>query len=147
MSVCDHIANCSKEFNKKTHTLKDPKGTNSRYIYASSKDHKFYEISFDGCVFGDDISKCDYGIKNEQKIYFIELKGSDLSGGMNQLLTTIQSTKNCFKGLKVEARLIVSGVKKPAIYKLTKEYRNLMKELGGETNFVMRTNEFEEKVA
>ena len=52
-------------------------------------------------------------LKEEKKIYFIQLKGSDNNKGLEQLYQTIINTKKYFSSYKNQVRLIVSKAEAP----------------------------------
>ena len=86
-------------------------------------------IKIDGCVFvAKDGKKCDYLFEVLDKVYLIELKGSDVVEGVRQLYQTILKFKKYYNDWTIEARLIL-GNRVPASIKNAKEYELLYAEV------------------
>lgn len=143
--ICDQINKCSQALTVPRKTLQDPKGCYSKFEIDNPLRKTFDVIDFENGVYQgrQRDTKCDYGVKTEDSIFYLELKGSDVKKGVKQLLATIEETKNCFfnlvdekdkKPVKIhltkKARLIVSRFPKPDIIKQSKEYRDLVKAVG-----------------
>ena len=115
--VCSSIKNCSETRSKKIDILKDKKAKSKVCFTIKNDFSKSYKvIPFDDCVFQkvkDETEKCDYGIEIENKVYFIELKGSDNNKALKQILKTIENTKDCFKDYIYFARVVTSHKQKP----------------------------------
>lgn len=80
-----------------------------------------------------------------QAAYFIELKGSDIADGVEQLLHSIKILKSEVKGYRVFARLSFSkSNQKQLRYSQEKELMNLTKQLNGD--YVKRSSPFEESL-
>ncbi len=142
--ICDEIINCSTSFEIPRKTLIDKKGGNSKYCIDNPDRKEFFEIDFEGGVYKNrnNDTKCDFGIQTKENIYYIELKGSDVKKGVEQLLSTINETEKCFKNHTIEARLIVSKFQKPQLVKQTKEYKDLVKKVN--QKFIITQNTFTE---
>lgn len=101
-----------KQEQKKIDILKDKKAKSKVCFTIKNDNSKSYNvIPFDDCVFQKvkyETEKCDYGVEIENKIYFIELKGSDNNKALKQILKTIESTKKCFKNYIYYARVVTS---------------------------------------
>jgi hypothetical protein len=142
--ICKAIVDSSKTYCKKRESLKDKLGGKSTYHFTNPLNKEYQLVDFEKDVFADDVRKCDYGIKTETEIFYIELKGCDVKKGIEQLLETLSVTEKCFSGLKSKARLIVTNFQKPALVKNTAEYRNLVKKLkhvhGKDDHLVIQTS-------
>lgn len=127
--IIESIDICCIAFNDRKKTLKDKKGGNSKYLIVNRKLEEFHQIDIEECVYKNNSqdTKCDFAIKTSNSVFFIELKGSDVKQGVNQLLETIKETKHCFQNLQLNARLIVSKFPKPDIVRQRKEYVELAK--------------------
>ncbi|MEP6806564.1 MAG: hypothetical protein ABI892_18700 [Flavobacterium sp.] len=142
--ICKAIVNSSKTYSKRNESLKDKKGGKSTYRFQNPLNKEYQLVDFEKDVFANDDTKCDYGIKTETEIFYIELKGCDVKKGIEQLLVTLNITEKCFPGLKSKARLIVTNFQKPALVRNTAEYKNLVKKLKHvyekDDNLVIRTS-------
>ncbi len=127
--INERIEKCLKEFEVRKKTFIDRKGGNSKYCIENPNGKKFQEIDFETCVYENNKidTKCDYGLQVDDTVYFIELKGSDVKKGIEQILSTINDTKDYFNNKKFNARLLVSIFPKPELVKQTKEYKDLNK--------------------
>lgn len=92
-------------------------------------------IKVDDCVFMSiDGKKCDYifEVSNRSRVYFIELKGSDIVKAISQLLETIEKLKIEFVGWNMEAHVVSGGKGKvPASVKDRREYEHLYRLCNG----------------
>jgi hypothetical protein len=127
--ICKRIAEFSIKKSNFKGSLSDRKGGKSKYSFTNPHSKAYYEIDFENDVFENNDTKCDYGIQTETTIFYIELKGSDVKKGVEQLLETIKATDKCFENLELKARLIVSKYPQPDIVRKTKEYKDLVKKL------------------
>ena len=147
--ICEKINQFSIEKDNKKLTLIDKKGGKSKYLIENDSLKKFKQINFEEDIFTNDASKCDFGIKTDKNVFFIELKGSDVKSGVVQLLETIKATEKCFLELNFKARLIISKFPKPDLVKNTKEYKDLVKKvkhLEGKNDSLVIRNSFTEKI-
>ncbi len=146
--ICNSINESLTPFKTKLKTFKDRKGGPSKYIVDNKSEGEFFEVDFEKNVYQNkqNDTKCDFGVKTDTTVYYIELKGSGVKGGINQLLSTIQETGNCFSKVKDDgkevllvkkARLIVSKFPKPDLVRQSKEYKNLVKAV----KFIDRKND------
>ena len=96
--------------------LKDKNSGNSKYIANNDNCKMISEFIVDGCIIKDDREKCDFMLLDYdgKKVYFIELKGSDLSKAYSQLVETIRFFKNyekfqinILKNYKILARIVL----------------------------------------
>lgn len=143
---CKSVEDCKKELTKSKLTLKDKKGGKSKLLINNKSESKFAIIDFEECVYKnkENDTKCDFGLIANQSIFFIELKGSDVSTGFKQLLQTINETEKCFIGLKKKSRLIVSKYSKPDLAKKSKAYKDLIKKLGNTERLIVKQNLYQE---
>ena len=113
--ICDDITDCeiSKDDSKKT--LIDKKGGKSKYLIHNISKSTYSIIDFENCVYKgkENDTKCDFGLKTSESIYYIELKGSDAVQGIKQLLATVSETEKCFNDINKKVRLIVTRFSKP----------------------------------
>lgn len=142
--ICETIRNCSVANSNSKITLNDRKGGRSTYRLENPTNKKCEVIDFEKDVFSNDVAKCDYGIRTESVIYYIELKGCEVQKGIKQLLETFTATEKCFDDLKPKARLIVTKFPKPGLVRNTAEYKNLVKKLkhvnGKDDNLIIQTS-------
>ncbi len=96
--ICNSINESLTPFKTKLKTFKDRKGGPSKYIVDNKSEGEFFEVDFEKNVYQNkqNDTKCDFGVKTDTTVYYIELKGSGVKGGINQLLSNIQETGNCF---------------------------------------------------
>ncbi len=148
--ICEKVNQFSIEKDSKKITLVDKKGGKSKYFLENiTTPKKFKIIKFEEDIFNNDETKCDFGIKTDKNIFFIELKGSDVKSGVVQLLETIKATEKCFLALNFKARLIVTKFPKPDLVKKSKEYKDLvfrLKHLEGKNDNLIKKNSFTEKI-
>lgn len=144
--ICKEITNCEEGFNQSKKTLIDKKGGKSKYIIDNKSNSDYSIIDFENCVYKnkENDTKCDFGLKTTESIFYIELKGSDIVKGIKQLFTTANETEKCFDILHKKARLVVSKFSKPEVAYRTKEYRNLIKKIGSVNNFEIKQNQYTE---
>jgi hypothetical protein len=84
-------------------------------------------IKIDDCVFKQaDGIKCDYlfEVESQRKLFYVELKGSDITKALNQITETLKQTINLYPDWVYEARVIASG-KIPASIAGRKEFEYL----------------------
>lgn len=150
--VCEAIKNCMVSRKDQRKTLVDSKGCKSQYLINNPTRNEYHEIDFENRVYQNRLNdtKCDYGVKTETDIFYIELKGSDVKKGVEQLLSTIRETRNCFQGITPKARLVVSRYPKPEIVRNTKEYKDLVKIVNHQpfkgNNLIITQNTFTENI-
>lgn len=144
--ICDEINVCETTVNHSKKTLVDKKGGNSKYLIHNKSKSTYSIIDFENCVYKkkQNDTKCDYGVKTDTSIFYIELKGSDILKGFKQLLTTINETEKCFNHLDIKPRLIVTKFSNPKRTKQRKEYTDLIKKIGSIKDFVIKQNEYTE---
>lgn len=146
--ICEKIEDCIEEINHSKKTLIDKKGGKSKYLIDNKSQSNYSIIDFENCVYDgrQNDTKCDYGLVVNGCIYYIELKGSDVKKGIEQLLLTLTETEKCFKGLTKNTRLIVSKYPKPDLVRKTKEYKDLMKKIGNIENTIITQNIYKERI-
>ena len=129
ISLSESLDNCSLETDKSKNVLIDKIGGKSKYIVENNDKEKYFEIDIENCVYKNlqNETKCDFGIKTKNTFYLIELKGSDVKKGIEQLLSTLIAFKNCYQNIDFKARLIVSRFQSPDIVRKNKEYKDLVK--------------------
>ncbi|MBI1287037.1 MAG: hypothetical protein GC178_05600 [Flavobacteriales bacterium] len=132
--ICQRIENCSEESRQRTGAYVDSKGGKSKYVIDNKGEKTFSKVDFEECVFANEPedTKCDIGFLTDKNFYFVELKGSDVKKGIEQLLATILVTQRCFVEKEKKARLVVSKFPAPKITKNTKAYKDLMKKVGND---------------
>ncbi|QTD36228.1 hypothetical protein JL193_08600 [Polaribacter batillariae] len=149
MMICNLIESCKVSVNHSKKTLIDKEGGKSKYLIHNKSTSNYSIIDFENCVYKgrQNDTKCDFGLKTETSIFYIELKGSDAIGGIKQLLATVNETEKCFSNIDKKARLIVTRFSKPKVAKQTKqtkEYKDLIKKIGSVENFVIKQNAYTE---
>lgn len=116
-----------------------------RGINSNNNNISIYEI--DGCVYqvSSNEIRCDYLLKTDDKLIFIELKGVDVKKGLNQILTSIRNLKQYFDCDSINARIITTRGLNPKRLNTFKEYRDLIK-LIGVKGVVLKNSPFEENI-
>lgn len=129
MIDCQDIENCFTKYSDTKKVLKDKKGGKSQLTIDNSSGFKFEIIDFEDCLYmgRETETKCDFGIRTNESIVYVELKGSDVKKGISQLTSTIHETKKCFEDLNIKARMIVTKFPKPNLVKQRREYIELFK--------------------
>jgi hypothetical protein len=106
---------------------------------------KLCKIRIDGCYITDG-RRCDYLIINcnDTNAYFIELKGTDLFHGIEQIESTISRLHQKVKGCKIFSRLVLRKVSVPDLENNPKiiRHKKMIKQFGG--NFEKATCQFHE---
>ncbi len=90
-------------------------------------------IRIDDCVFkGRDGIKCDFlfEVESKRKLFYVELKGSDILKAISQIYETLKQTKSVYPGWVYEARVIASGKIPPQISD-RREFENLRRICNG----------------
>lgn len=145
--ICNRIEDCKKvELDKSKDTWKDSKGCDSKYLIENKSKKTYYKIDFENYVYENkqNETKCDYGLLTEDTIYFVELKGRNISKGIKQLYATLLETEKCFNGLNKKARIVASKIHRPDLMKRDKEYKYLVKKTKEEPIF--STKQYTEKI-
>lgn len=144
--ICQKIDDCIKEINFSKKTLSDKIGGNSKYLIDNRSKSNYSIIDFENCVYENkqNDTRCDYGLKTDDTIFYIELKGSDVKKGIEQLLSTINESEKCFNQLNKKARLIITRFSKPNIVKKSKEYKDLVKKIGSIEHLVIKQDVYTE---
>ena len=121
---------------KKDIPLREPKEKRTYRLHnESEKDIVVYKID-GGIIDNDEVQKCDYGIYTEDNwLFLIELKGSDLNHALDQINSTIDVLfkKPSVKVKKLNARIVLSKVRVPDVTasKENKLKQRLHKSYGG----------------
>lgn len=101
------ITSCKKEEKKR------------KIIFSNPHKKLAYCVKVDGCLYNDSYSKkCDYLLEvydnsKRNKVVFVELKYDDISGGLDQLLSTVEQLKNIYKD-SLERKAIIIAKKFPS---------------------------------
>lgn len=108
-------------------------------------------IRIDGCVFesGGDGIRCDYLfevdiLENNKKVYFIELKGTDLIKAIRQVYSTLLALKNLYSGCIYEARIVMGSVPNISNRREYIQLHGFVKGTGG--TIVIRNRKYEESL-
>jgi hypothetical protein len=116
-NVCVSIEKHTEVRNKKIDIIQDKKAKSKvKYIIENKNQSEYKIIPFDNGVFKEIQSKtekCDFGLVVENRVYFIELKGSDNNKALKQILETLKNTQSCFKKNEFCARVVTSNKQKP----------------------------------
>lgn len=120
--------------NRTTFVLEETRGVKYIISNTSNLDYTVYQVDR-GLIQSNTTKQCDYAlyISSSNTVRFIELKGSNVEEGLEQLLQTIQvliSSPN-IPVSRLQARVITRKVKSPSIRstkktrleKIVKEYR------------------------
>lgn len=130
MDVCKKINDCIRITENPNIVLRDRLGGKSEYRIENKERTKVSIIDFEGCVFEEDETKCDFGVLINSDFYYIELKGKQVEKGLKQLNETLVKTEKCFNKNRLNAHLVVTGFGKPNIVRKNIAYKQLSKKLG-----------------
>ncbi len=138
------INNCEEIVSHKNIVLKENK---SIHRAINEQQNKVSKYKVDGCIYelGSDETRCDYLLETGQKLYFIELKGSDTQKGLEQVLVSIRNLKQYFSYNGINARIVTTRGTRPQRLNTYPEYRNLFKLIGKESIIISNTP-FEENI-
>lgn len=127
--ICPKIEDCKEKLEKLHDSWTDPKGGKSKFTIKNENRIEYYKINFEECVYKgrENDTKCDFGLIVGKTVYFIELKGSDVTQGYKQLEATIAETRKCFPDFTFKAKLVVSKNNYPDLSKKNSAYTNLVK--------------------
>jgi len=83
----------------------------NEHIAINDHDCFVRQLKVDGYVITDNIKKCDYLVLNDDNCtaYFIELKGSDISGAIEQINQTVETLKKDLADYDKKLRIVYSG--------------------------------------
>jgi len=102
------------------------------------------KVDVDKCVYKDNTTdkRCDYLFQAETKrpkVFFVELKGCDLSSGIDQIHSSLLALKEYFLNHMIEARLITNRpVPDLRTRRTFVEIKRITKTSGGD--FLIRNN-------
>lgn len=88
------------------------KKSSTRYVYENRKSDHVTKYRVDGELITDNGAKCDFLLLNceQEKAFFIELKGSDLIRAIEQIDRTIDLLKDTLGGFAFHARIVLTRV-------------------------------------
>ncbi len=150
INLIELINNCEIETNKSKNVFVDKIGGKSKYVVENRSNNKYFHVDIENCVYKSlqNDTKCDYGVKTENTFYLIELKGSDVKKGIQQLLLTLVAFKKCYQTIDFKVRLVVSKFQSPDIVRKNREYKDLVKLLkhieNKNNNLIIKQNIFTE---
>ena len=108
---------------------------------------KLCKVRIDGCYITEG-RKCDYLVINcnDNDAYFVELKGTDIFHGLEQLDATIARMREDVGNCKVYSRIVLTKVSVPNIENNPKilRHKKMVKKLGGD--FIKGTIKLHEHV-
>ena len=83
----------------------------NRHIAKNNDNCLARQLRIDGYVITENIKKCDYLVLNDDKCaaYFIELKGSDITGAIEQIEQTVKKLEKDLRGYDKKLRIVYSG--------------------------------------
>ncbi|GEN76694.1 hypothetical protein [Chryseobacterium hagamense] len=137
------------EFVKEKHSIVSfrDKKSSTKYIYKNNKKDELSKYRIDGCIINDNGSKCDYILINctKKKVFFIELKGSDLVKAIEQIDRSLDLLLSYFEDYTIEARIVLTRVntvdlKDIKLLKLENRIKNLKGQLIKQTRQLDETN-------
>ena len=81
------------------------------HVAVNKDENLVRQFRVDGYVITENIKKCDYLVINDDKLtaYFIELKGTDINGAIEQLKQTVELLKEDLKDYDKKLRIVYSG--------------------------------------
>ncbi|MDD4272774.1 MAG: hypothetical protein PHG14_03495 [Desulfobacter postgatei] len=77
--------------------------------------HTVIRYQIDSDKMPNEKTRCDNAFEITDRIYFIELKGSDIKKAATQITQTIENFKTLLNGMKVFGRIVCSKAPRPAI--------------------------------
>lgn len=97
----ERIRGCSQDITNKTVDCRKEKRKSFKLNKAQGR--KAFFVNVDGCLFKNEQKKCDFlyelfnndGLELE-KVFFVELKGTDFYHGIEQLKATIENLKSYY---------------------------------------------------
>ena len=105
----------------KLKVLEDRKtGSKSKYIISNKFKKEINIFQIDHKVNIPNLVLCDWGfsVLSDKKFYFIELKGSNVSHALTQILSSLNHFKSAFKkNDTINARIVCSRSPNPKTYK------------------------------
>lgn len=145
--ICKKIESCIEDFEKPRDTWKDSKGGKSVFVLDNSNRNVYSKINFEDCVYEGryNDTKCDYALISNDTVYFVELKGSDVKKGYEQLSATIKETAKCFSNLSIKVRMVVTRNSHPNLAKKTASYKHLFKVTNNDV--IVKVNVLNEKIS
>lgn len=144
MGLKDYQSHCKK--NQKIIICQDKKNP-QKYVAHNEERNDVYQYLFDGDVVKEG-KRCDYLLLNDTKkrIYFVELKGSDLNYALVQIEESVKVCKTRFSdeinGCSISFRVILNKVRSPNLY--TNDVKKFKKRVG--SDLVYKTLMYEEKI-
>jgi len=109
-----------------------------RRVFTASEEGKTYtlnnlrnleiaKVKVDGCMFNENVKKCDWlFLIAEDKVIFVELKGSDIRQGVKQLEETYNRLRNSIEVNEMWFRLSIGEKNSvPKSIRDNKVYKNL----------------------
>ncbi|QHI37978.1 hypothetical protein IMCC3317_33610 [Kordia antarctica] len=138
------IDNCKETVTDRNIVLREKKSI-YRAINRTNESILIYKV--DGCIYkpSNIETRCDYLLNANQKLYFIELKGSNVQKGLRQVLISINNLVKHLNNSSVNARIITTRGTKPKRLNTYKEYRDLIKLIGKE-GIVLSNSPFQEHI-
>lgn len=112
----EEIKLCTTTINVPSKHLKENK-VGVRIINMNKSD--FSIVSIDGCIKSiQDNRKCDFAVYDSKKLFFIELKGSDVKHGIDQLSETVALFSSFWKNKEKRCILCAHHIPKASIDKM-----------------------------
>lgn len=140
------IDNCEKIVSDRIIVLKEKKNK-SLYRAVNNQERNVSKYEVDGCIYkaGTNETRCDFLLETNQILYFIELKGSNIQKGLEQVLVSIKDLKQFFQYSLINARIITTRGTRPQRLNTYSEYRVLLR-LIGKGSVIIRNTPFEESI-
>lgn len=107
---------------------------------------RVYQYKVDGVIIKDSSLKCDFLLLNDDypAAYLIELKGSDIEHGIEQLEATKQFLQRELSGYPIRFRLVYSRARTQAIH--STKFKRFCRKYNGVGEFIYRENKIEEDI-
>lgn len=144
--ICTTISDAMQITRDSKPKFVDPKiGAKSVYYIENTEKKAIKYVDVEKNLFQDSkYQKCDFIIESDQTVRYLELKGSDIKAGFDQLSKTIEMTKICFMSKIIQARIISSKSSDAPKLRTTNLYINLQKLTNN--NFKIEKSGFTEKI-
>ena len=122
------------------------RGENRIYRAWNSDKCRVTQYQIDGCVIRDTGARCDFLLMNEDKrnAYLIELKGSDIEHGIEQLEATAKRLRKELSPYALKYRLVHSRAKTHAINGT--KFKKFCREHCGNGEFIHKESIPEERI-
>ena len=110
-------------------TCKDPKGS-CCFVVKNKSGRDIKKFVIDGCIFTDEhkFKRCDFAVSHSELLWLVELKGTDFTDAVEQLISTLKNESFLPRGVKITPVIVLT--KSPLAAQRAKHLGILAKFLG-----------------